>query len=114
MEAKIQLENYTSGLVANFEMMRCQPFTQAQAQSTSMCSPPPGVTQRGESGRERGLSVGDLREKALCNGYSKDDNDQVLVCVDKEERLSAVSEERRPASGHGSRPSTRGSRWGKY
>ena len=117
LEAEVQLDNYTSGLIANFEMMRCQPLTQPQAQPTSMCtctcSSPPGVTQRGESGREGGLNVGDLREKVLCSGYLKGDNDQVVVCVDKEERLSAVSEERRPASGHGSRPSTRGSRWEK-
>lgn len=95
LEAEVQLENYTSGLMANFEMMRCQPL----AQDT-----PPHVTQRGEGG-ERGLkfSSGDMKEKApcTCNGYLKGDD---------EERWSSVSEERRPVSGHGSRPSTRGSR----
>ena len=129
LEAEVQLENYTSGLIANFEMMRCQPVAQAQPLSTS----PPGVTCDQREGRERalGLDIGDLREKALHNGYSKDSfvsrpftHDegrgyledsigQVVAYGDEEERLSAVSEERRPASGHGSRPSTRGSRWGR-
>ena len=94
LEVEVQLENYTSELLANFELMRCQPLAQSR------------------------VNDGDLREKTLCNGYAKDDNDidGVVTCVDKEERLSAASggdEERRPASGHGSRPSTRGSRWGK-
>jgi uridine phosphorylase len=74
----------------------------------------------GESGIERGSNVGDsiVREKALRDdGYSKDvsDDDHWMVAcgVNEEERLSvamSLREEGRPASGHGSRPSTRGSR----
>ena len=65
------------------------------------------------------MNVRDLREKALYDdGYSKDvDDDEKVAMVDcvvsKEERLRAavsLREEGRPASSHGSRPSTRGSR----
>ena len=137
LEAEVQVENYTSGLLANFELMRCRhdrdhpPASLAQAPPpfsisdsatcthTMTSNPPPGTTLAGSG--EEGLNVGDLREKALYDdGYSKDvgDDDQKMAMVDcvvsKEERLRAVvslrEEEGRPASGHGSRPSTRGSR----
>ena len=98
LEAKVQLENYTSGLLANFDMMRCQ---QPMADVTGTSSSPPRMTQRGEVG-EKGLEFnsGNRREKAICtcNGYLKDGED------------GRWSDERRPVSGHGSRPSTRGSR----
>ena len=103
LEAEVQLENYTSGLLANFEMMRCQPV------ATAPSSSPDRVTQGGNGG-EKGLklNVRDFRDKAPCNGYLKDGDD---VAYGDMERLSTSEElERRPDSGHGSRPSTRGSR----
>ena len=138
LEAEVQLENYTSGLLANFELMRCRhdcdhhpPLAQAppplsisdSATHTHTSNSPPGVTLGGSGDLEEGLNVGDLRDKALYDdGYLKDvgDDDQKVAMVDcvvsKEERLRAAAvslrEEGRPAtcSGHGSRPSTRGSR----
>ena len=125
LEAEVQLENYTSGLLANFELMRCHhdldhPMaTQAQSPlSNNATSTHTSSYSSATLGGEKGLNVGDSTEKASYDdGYSKDvvDDDQKVVdcVVNKEERLrAAVSwrEEGRPASGHGSRPSTRGSR----
>ena len=113
LEAEVQLENYTSGLMANFELMRSlsQPVAQPQALSSlhkSSCSPPeltPKVTDEREGGGQRR----DLREKSSCNGYLKDVGDDQVV-ADRGERRNDC-EERRPVSSHGSRPSTRGSRY---
>ena len=133
LEAEVQLENFTSGLSASFDMMRCQADAQAPPSSlpgvlqnenrgekglnseTRRCQPMAEALSsslsrafQGENGKEKGLNFKDLREKAVCC-HSEDGVEQMVSCLCDDEKRRYTSE-RRLASSHDSRPSTRGSR----
>ena len=88
LEAEVQLENYTSGLAATFEVMRCQ------AMSASL-SPRPGTTHEGDASELHQDDCCDVVQSS-CSDGSHDEQ-------------SSEGTRPRPSSSI-ARPSTRGSR----